>query len=151
MPDQSQLVLSGTDIQAPQPTSFQAVVPLLLPGAYRMTVANSDGSASAPFTVTVAVDPARNAPVISSLTPAQAQHGVDAQIVTIGGVNFTSDLTLVITSPSNVVSMVGGTAVRDMSATALEASLVLATPGAYGLSVVDGTGRRSNSVTIVVK
>jgi hypothetical protein len=151
LPDQSQLVLAGTDIQAPQATSFEAVLPLLLAGTYQMTVTNGDGTTSAPFKVTVAADPSRSAPVISTLTPAQAQHGVDPQVVTIGGVNFTAGVTLSVTSPANVVTMVGGASVRDMSSTSIEASVVLASPGSYALAVVDATGRTSNTVTIVVK
>lgn len=151
LPDQSQLVLAGSDIQAPQPTSFQAVLPLLLAGKYQLTVTNSDGSSSAPFTLIVAPDPSRSAPVISALTPALAQHAADPQLVTLGGVNFSPELTLSVTSPSNVVTTVSGTSLRDLSTTSIEASVVLATPGAYALAVTDPQGRTSNTVTITVK
>jgi hypothetical protein len=151
LPDQSRLVLAGTDIQAPQPTKFEAVLPLLLAGTYQLVVSNSDGTSSSPFKLIVAADPSRTAPVISALTPALAQHGTDPQIVTLGGINFTSDLTLSVTSPANVVTTVGGTSLRDLSATSIQASVVLASAGAYALAVVDPQGRSSNTVTIVVK
>lgn len=88
--------VSGADITAVATSLVSANVTMNLPGAWKISAANSGAAASSPFLFTVFGPPA-----ITAVAPAApTQNAAAAQPLTFAGTGFISGLKVVLTSPT---------------------------------------------------
>lgn len=148
---------SGAAIQGQAATSFEISVVLAQPGAATLVVRNTDGGLSPafPLTVTVGTPPEPTprpgpTPVIDRATPETATRGTVPQIVTLTGSNFGPAVTVTVTSPTGVVTVIQGNSLESATATTIKFRVVLDVAGDWTVAATNPPGQSSNTVTIVV-
>jgi hypothetical protein len=141
--------LEGAPIQSVQPTTFQATVLVDQVGTYTFTVENLTGATSPPFLLVV--QPASlPMPTVALITPAAALRSNDAIVVTIGGTQFDSAPSVVVTDPTGASMVVFTQSLLFASSTSIQLSVTFTKGGVYTFVVRNGNGASSNSATVNV-
>jgi len=148
-PDGAMRRVSGDEIRSRTATSFQASVTFALPGAYTLIVTNRDGGVSPPFIVKTGAARAPNAPVITSVRPAEPEHRADPQMLVVEGLRFDDGLRVTVTDPMG--GDLSEVTVAKVTMTTFEMTLVMAHPGDYTLVVTSASGVVSNRMIIPVR
>jgi hypothetical protein len=146
-PDGARTTISGDAIQTVQSVSFQISLPFPAAGDYLIAVQLLNGAASNEAKI-VARAAGGTAPRINSVTPASVQSGPNTTIVTLNGVNFTSDASVNLTTPDGVTAVVPSSAIVGVSSTSIQLTVVFSTPGTYAFSVRNGQGDTSNTIPV---
>ena len=148
---------SGAAVQGQNATSFEVAVVLAQPGAASLVVRNTDGGVSEPFTLKVEVgkgaEPTRGpqaAPVIERVAPDKTTRGTVAQVISLSGRSFSPALTVTMTDPTGVVTIIKGNSLEAVTPTTVRFSATLDVSGDYTFTVTNPPGQSSNTVTVVV-
>ena len=147
LPDGTRTTISGDAIQAVQSVSFQVSVPFATAGEYRLAVRLLSGAESNDIRIT-ARSGGGSSPRIDTVTPGAVQSGPGATVMTLTGVNFTTDSTVTLTTPNGVTSALPASAIVAIGSTSVQLSIVFSAAGTYAFSVTNGQGQASNTVTV---
>jgi len=90
-------------------------------------------------------------PKITSVAPDHPMVSPKAQLLTVTGENFRSDLSLTVTTPSGAARTLSGADIAAQRSTSFQASVVLEAMGTYSLVVMNGDGRRSAPFPLAVR
>jgi hypothetical protein len=145
-PDATERVFSGADIQNRQISSFQVNVVLPQTGAYELRVGPSPVIQSAPFPLIVRAT--QTTPVIYTVTPSAVVRGVALQSLRFDGVDFDPNLTLTLTAPDGVVTVLSGPQLAAVTATSVQVNLVFNKVGAHTFVITNSSGESSNPVQV---
>jgi hypothetical protein len=124
-------------------SSFQAMIFLTTPGAYRLVVTNPDGQVSAPFVLN-----ARNqatAPSVTGLKPLPLSKSTSPQTITVEGARFVAGLSVMVTDPAGNVQTIQPSGIPQVEPDHFPVSVTLELTGDYGLVVVNPNGQTSNT------
>ncbi len=87
---------------------------------------------------------------ITSVSPAALTAGSAHQTITVTGTNFAAGLTVSLAPAGGSAITVSGTDIANVTATAFQASVVVAAAGAYSLQVTNPGASASNAVSLPV-
>jgi IPT/TIG domain len=90
-------------------------------------------------------------PKITSVAPDHLMVSPKAQLLTVTGENFRTNLTLTVTTPGGGARTIGGADIAAQRSTSFQASVVLDAVGTYSLVVMNSDGRRSAPFPLDVK
>lgn len=146
---------SGAAIKGQNATTFEIAVVLAQPGAATLTVRNTDGSVSDPYSFKVEPVPSEPArkppvPVIDQISPERVNRSTVAQVLTLSGRSFLPSLTVTMTDPAGVVTVLAREAIEVVTAESVRFSVVLNVSGEFTFTVANGPGSASNAVTVAV-
>ena len=147
LPNGTITTISGDAIQAVQNVSFQVSAPFATAGDYRLAVRLLSGAESNEVKIT-ARSTGGTSPRIDTVTPGAVQSGSVSTVVTLTGVNFTTDSSVNFTTPNGATSVLPSSALVAVSSTSVQLSIAFPTAGTYALSVTNGQGQASNTVTV---
>lgn len=119
-----------------------------------VAVSHCGGSSSpvAPSTSATPTTPTSStAPVITGVTPSPLSANATAQSVNVNGTNFTSGMTLTLTSPSGSVSTYSGAQLFSQTTTTFVVSLTLSATGSYTFQLSNTSAEKSNALAVAVQ
>jgi len=145
-PDGTERVVTGTDIQDRQISSFQATLVLSQAGAHELRVGPSAGAQSAPFALVVRAT--QTSPIVIGVTPTSVVRSAAVQVVTLDGMNFDPNLTVTITEPDGVTIVLSASQLTSVTATSVQFGKVFTKAGIYNFVVAIPSGEISNPVQI---
>jgi hypothetical protein len=150
-PDGQAVVLKAGDIQDRRESAFAVSLTIDVEGVYNLKVTNTDGGVSDPFPLEARAvhDPKPDAPVITSVKPAEPVHRPEAQILSVDGQQFEPGLRAIITGPAG--QEVPDVVLSKVTDTSFELLVRLDQAGQFELVVVNPAGAVSNVVTIPVR
>ena len=90
-------------------------------------------------------------PVISSVAPVAPTGSPTGQLLTITGSNFAPGLTLIVTTPNAKKVTYSGDAIQRQKETSFDVRVVLASEGAYTMTVSNANGDTSEPFTLKVR
>lgn len=150
-------VFSGAAVQGQNATSFEVAVLLSQPGPALLVVRNTDGGVSEPFMLKV--EPAKGAeptrgpqaiPVLERVTPEKTARTTVPQVITLSGRSFSPALTVTMTDPTGVVTIIKGNSLEAVTPTSVRFRTPLDVSGEYTFTVTNPPGQTSDTVTLVV-
>jgi hypothetical protein len=147
-PDGTERVFSGADIQNLQISSFQVTVVLPQTGAHELRVGPSAAALSSPFLLVVRAT--LTAPVIFSVTPAAVVRGSGLQTLRFNGVDFDPNLTMTLTAPDGVVTVLTGAQLSAITATSVQVNLAFTQLGVHTFVITNSSGESSNPMQVNV-
>ena len=156
-PSGSTQVYSNIEVASQEGASFRLPVQFPVPGAYLLTITNTDGGTSQPFRLDVRgpgpmVGVAnKTAPVISTLTPSKAGKQTQPQTFNVEGQQFVQGLTVTLNDPTGDETIVSGNAINNVSSNSFTFTVILTVEGEYTVSVTNPGGSTSNSVSLSVR
>jgi hypothetical protein len=144
-------VLRAGDIQDRREATFAVAVTLDVGGTYSLKVTNPDGGVSDPFTVEVKArhESLPDAPVVTSVTPAEPVHLPQAQMLTVTGQRFEAGLRAIVTGPTG--EEITDVVVSKVTDSSFELLVLLDQAGHFELVVSNPSGAVSSVVTIPVR
>ncbi len=150
-------IFSGAAVQNRNATSFEVAVVLTQPGAALLVVRNTDGGVSDPFTLKVeavkGAEPTKGPqpmPVLERVTPDKTTRNTTPQGLVLSGRNFSPALSVTMTSPTGVVTVIKGNSLEAVTPTSVRFSVTLDVSGDYTFTVTNPPGQTSDTVTVVV-
>jgi hypothetical protein len=150
-------IFSGAAIQGQSATAFDVAVVIAQPGAASLVVRNTDGGVSDAFPLkveakspTTSAPAPQSAPVIARVAPDKATRGSEPQQLTLTGSNFAPALTVTMTDPTGMVTIIKGTSFEAVTPTTVRFSVPLNVMGDYTFQVTNPPGQASNTVTVNV-
>lgn len=146
---------SGAAIKGQSATTFEIAVVLPQPGAASLIVRNTDGGVSDPFffkVEPVPSEPARRppTPVIDQISPERVNRSTVAQVFTLSGRGFLPSLTVTMTDPAGVVTVLGRENIEVVTSDSVRFNVVLNVSGEFNFTVTNPQGQASNAVTVQV-
>lgn len=148
---------SGATVQGQNTTSFEVAVVLSQPGPALLVVRNTDGGLSEPFTLKVepvkGAEPTRGpqaVPVLERVTPDKTARTTVPQQITLSGRRFSPAVTVTMTDPTGVVTIIKGNSLEAVTPTSVRLSVTLDVSGDYTFTVTNPPGQSSDTVTVVV-
>ena len=147
-PDGIERVFSGADIQNLQISSFQVTVVLSQPGAHEVRVGSSPAAQSSPLLLIVR--PTQTAPVIFSVTPSAVVRGSGLQTLRFAGFDFDPNLTLTLTAPDGVVTVLTGAQLSAITTTSVQVNLAFTKLGVHTVVITNSSGESSNPMPVTV-
>jgi hypothetical protein len=148
---------SGAAVQRQNATSFEVAVALSQPGPALLVVRNTDGGLSEPFTLKVepvkGAEPTRGPqamPVLERVSPDKTARTTVPVSLTLSGRSFSPALTVTMTSPTGVVTVIRGNSLEAVTPTSVRFSATLDVSGDYTFTVTNPPGQTSDTVTVVV-
>lgn len=150
-------IFSGAAVQRQNATSFEVAVVLSQPGAATLVVRNTDGGVSEPFALKVepvkGAEPTRGPqaiPVLERVSPDKTARTTVPVVLTLSGRSFSPALTVTMTSPTGVVTVIRGNSLEAVTPTSVRFSATLDVSGDYTFTVTNPPGQTSDTVTVVV-
>jgi hypothetical protein len=148
-PDGTGTTVPATSLQAIQPTGFQATVLLTQTGTYTFIVRNGSGASSPPLTTVV--QPAGSVlPVAYVVTPPSVPRGNQGTVVSLQGVNFAPNASVMITDPNGMVMVLTAPQLSSLTPTNIQFTFTFAVRGNYSLVVLNPNGDSSNPIAVAV-
>ena len=145
---QTQRFTAG-DVKSARETSFQVEMLLGTAGNYSLVVTNPSGDASEPFALTVG-SASGAGPRIDRTQPDHATRDPQPQVIKLVGQNFAAGLSVTLTDPIGTATVIGGSAIGDVTPVTATLSLVLDKSGQYSLMITNPSGESSNAVSLDV-
>jgi len=146
-PDGASRTYLGDEIINASPSSFFVSLVLETPGDYRLEV-RSFGLISPAWTMQVA-PPDSGDIVLTGVIPATLSASAQPQTITLTGQNFAAAMSGSIASPQGDVEVPVSIAV--MNSTSLLLTHTFSKVGTYAVSVSDGAGHVSNTISVSVQ
>ncbi len=143
--------ISGSAITYSLTTTFEMNVTLGDAGTYSVRVTNPDGNSSQALSFTVAAFQTSPTPTIVGISPKSPTASTAIQTIPVGGTNFATGLTLLLTGPDGSTTTIGGTAITITSSTLMQFNAVLGVAGNYSLRVANPSGQTSAPWAFTVK
>lgn len=146
---------SGGALKGQSATTFEIAMVLPQPGAASLIVRNTDGGVSDPFVFKVEPAPSEPAPkpptpVIGQVAPDRVSRSTVAQVLTLSGRGFLQSLTVTMTDPAGVVTVLGRENIEAVTADSVRFNVVLNVSGEFNFTVANPRGQASNTVTVAV-
>ncbi len=148
-PEGTDRVFSGTTIQNLQVSSFQVTVVLPQTGLHELRVGPSPASQSSPFSLVVRAT--ATAPVIFNVTPSSVPNGSGLQTLRFTGVSFDPNLTMTLTAPDGIVTVLTGAQLSAITATSVQLTMTFTRAGVHTFVVTNTSGESSNPVQVTVQ
>lgn len=140
-PNGSNADYRGNAITEQRENSFRVSVLLEQAGSYRLVVVNPDAQSSMPFALSVRAAP--DGPTVTAITPSGLRTSTTPQTLSVEGTRFEAGLFVTVTNPAGNVQTLGGEAIRNLTTTAFQLTVLLDTAGSHQLVVTNRNGQTS--------
>ena len=141
-------VFSGADIRNLQVSSFEVNVVLPQTGAHEVRVGSSAAAQSSPFLLVVRAT--QTAPVIFSVTPSAVVRASGLQPLRFTGVDFDPNLTMTLTAPDGVVTVLTGAQLSSITETSVQVNMLFTKLGVHSFVITNSSGEASNPMQVTV-